>query len=405
MSLVTISTQLGAELINLRKIHALREHVRLADNAEYNRRLLVRSDGYANDDNEEARALAHTINYFDDNLRQVLESEYRNLRDIMQDPEDGFFSVLAAEILASKEDIESAPIVYEHEDVNGAILIKERRGLWGAFVRWLELNGDYASANAVTPGTLTPGPGNVGELEDTALVFKGHCPTGVFTFKCTSEDISAPKFSVSLKIDTGSVLADGTSRRDAASELQAERAFSDGVTGCDGVILTRPGLAAPTEFNDGDALVDNMVFSNPGSGDFDEGGSIYMFIERLADDNWMIAFYNNSGRSTGAAGSFLATGTSGTASISGVLFGGTSVSFDFDKSAADGALGSVGDTDDDIYFDIETPREGESWTLAVTNDYAGSFATKLLHVAPVSLPTSGDGDEITDSLADSVSME
>jgi hypothetical protein len=404
MSLLTISTQLGAELINLRKIHALREHVRLADNANYNRRLLVRSNGYSTSDNEEARALANTINYFDDNLRQTLEAEYRNLRDLMQDPEDGFFSVLAAEILASKEDVEAAPIVYEHEDVNGAILIKERRGLWGAFVRWAELNGHYAVANVVTPGTLTAGPGNVGELEGTTETFKGHTPSGVFTFKCTREDVGAPKFSVSLKIDTGSVLADGTARRDAASELQAERAFSDGVTGCDGVVLTRPGLADPSEFNDDDDLIANMAFTNPGSGDFDEGGSIYMFIERLADDNWMIAFYNNSGRATGAAGSFLATGTSGSVTISGVLFGGTSVSFDFDKAAADAALTGVGDTDDDIYFDIKTPREGESWTLAVTNDYAGKFSTKLLHVAPVSLPTSGGGTQFTDSLADSVSV-
>lgn len=403
MSLLTITTQLGAELIILRKLHALREHARLADNANYNRRLLSRTNGYGDTDNEEAKTKANAVNYFDDVMVANLEEQYRGYRDVVEDAEAGFFYVLAAEIAAAKEDIEAAPLEYDHEDTDGVITIKERRGMWGAFVRWMELNGHYVVANVVTPGSLTAGPGVVGDLTGTTLTFKGHCPSGVFTFKCTNGSVSTPEFSVSLKIDTGSKLADGTERIDAASRLTLEKAFSDGETGCNGVVLTRTKLTAPDKTGDANDILTNMEFGSPQDADCD-GGVFYVTVQRLADDQWVIRFFDNSGRVTGAVGAFPTSGTSGSVSLSGVLAGGTTVSFDFDKTEAHAQLPDVTDIDDDISFDIDTPRAGEEWTLAVTNDYAGVFQTKLLHVRRISFPTSGAGTLVTDSLATSVAV-
>ena len=47
MSMTSMSAALGAALKNLRKIHVLREHVRLASDADHNRRTILSNEGQA----------------------------------------------------------------------------------------------------------------------------------------------------------------------------------------------------------------------------------------------------------------------------------------------------------------------------------------------------------------------
>lgn len=407
MSYTTLQTQMAAELVKSRKIHALREHARLADNANYDRRLLVQTNGYSTSDNEEAAAYAHATNYLDRTLVPALEDQFRRLRSTIQDP-TGFFGVLAAEISAKAEDIAIGAIEYEYLDTDGAITITSRKGLLGALRRQMELDGEYVTPNVVTPGSLTAKAGNVGSLTGTTLTFEGHCPSGTFTFKCVDESVSAPKFEVSLKLVTGSKLADGVPTLEADNRLQPEKAFSDGPTGCSAMVLTRSGLASPTESGDGHALFSSTSFTTPKTGDC-TAGRFFVTVTRLAGNAWDIVFYKDSaltevvGRGLDNATSAAPTGTSSTSTCTAVLANGTIVAFTFSKANAHSNLANVGDDDTDIYFDIATPRLGDEWTLAVTNDYAGNFATKILHLWRVSLPTTGS-NLWTNSLAASVAV-
>jgi hypothetical protein len=402
-----LQVAIGAYFKIAQKSISRREHARLADNANYDRRLPLAANGFDTSDNEENKAYGNLVAYLDQTVVQSAQTELVNFRSLMEGKEN-LFGVIAAEIAPSKEDADAGAIEYEYEDVDGVISIAKRKGMLGALYRQMQTDGYYVAPNAVSNGGLTAQAGNSGALTGTTLTFLGHTPSGVMVFECVDATVAAPKFKVSLRIDTASILGDGTDYLEADNQLTLEKSFSDGPTGCSTLVLSRSGLASPTESGDNNALISGMTFTSPQDADCDDG-VFYLTVDRTivgASSNiWLIQFYNASSR-TGETkvGQVITDGTSGTPSLSLVLQNGTLVNFTFDRAAAHAAIPTPGATPDhDISYDISTPAVGDKWTLAITNDYAGNFQTKALKLWRFSFPVSGS-TQFTDSNAATVSM-
>jgi hypothetical protein len=390
MSVTSIMAQLGAHLKNLRKIHVVREHARLASNANHNRRLLLSNQSttaYSTTDDEEAAAYAKDVNHHDQVLAPAIESAYVAYRDSLQDP-GSFFGVLAAELGLDADDL-GDPIQYIYADTAGAIAITSRFGPLGKWYEEMRRERYVVVANKITAGSLEADEDNTGELALTQVGvdrFFPNCPTGVLTLVCTDPSISTPKFSVSLAIDKSAWLADGTKVLEAENELQAEQEFTDGTLGLNRIVLSRPSLAAPEESGDTAAIFSGWAISNPQDDDCDEG-VFYVWIQRGAT-TWKIYVGNSSTKVpatvTGVKELTIATGVASNITITCV--NGTVIEFDFDHDAADAEMGLEGEVYLTTTVAIGTFVEGDSWTLPLTNDGAGKISSKLMQAWRVALP-------------------
>lgn len=404
MSVATIMSQLGAHLKNLRVFHVAREHMRLASSASNARRLLLTNSGdpaYSTTDTEEAAAFAQDVSHLDDEAAPALEDAFTAYRANVEEP-TSFFGVLAAELGLDAEDL-GDPIEYAYDEVNGATTIRSRSGPLGQWYEELVRQKYVVVANKITAGSLVADDDNTGSLEVTQVGtdrFFPNCPSGILTFRCTEAEISAPKFSVTLAIDGASKFADGETFLESENELQPEKEFTDGVLGINGLILSRTDLDAPTITGDDGAMFTGMVIGNPQDDDCDEGVFYFSVFRDLAQ--YHLYVYNSTGRSnTSVVGAAHFDITTGTEVLNITCSGGTTLEITFDHDAAAIQLPTTDDLDEDIAAQIAVFAEDDEFTMAVTNNYAGKFSTKLMHTWRVHLPSgpAKPTDIPTDALA------
>lgn len=393
MSIVTMMSQLGAHLKNLRKVHALREHARLSSSATYMKPLMLINSSdpaYTTGDHEENRAYIQDGTHLDDVMVPQLQDAYVAFRDSLQDP-NSWFGVVASELALNVESL-GDPIEYVYTDVSGEIRISKRLGPIGALYAAMVAQKYVVVASKITTGTLTGKDANVGELEETETdedVFFPNCPSGTLTFICTDATISAPKFSVRLDLDTASILADGTASLEGenGNELQAEKPYTDGPMGINGLVLSRPGLASPDEFNDDANLISAITVEDPHEDDCDEG-KFYFVIARDAT-HWIIQIFRTSAREAGdIVGQEYFPISTGTEAVEITCGNGTVIAFTFSH---DNALVEFPDTQTgeeiDLYIDIGHLAVDDEFTMTLTNDEAGNFSSKLKHAWRAHLPS------------------
>lgn len=391
---------LGAYLKNMRKIEALIEHAIRSDNANYNSRLLVAASGYDQSVTVEKRAYGSQTTFFGGPMYDALAQLFRDFRSKMESTAD-YFGYLADAMGLAKADKDAGAIKYVYEEVAGVIAIVDHLGYLGALRRDMLAQAFYVVANGVTFGSFTADPGNRGTLSVSAMTGLSHMLTGTLIFECEDETVDQPKLKVSLEL--AKPLPDKTTLIEADNLLNVDKAYEDGPTGLS-CTIARSGLAAPTKTGDGSTLFSGTTtIATPSEGDM-AGGVLQCRVTRQAvAPIWLLEFFSDSSR-TIKVGRATTDGTSGTAAIDVTLKSGTRFQHStFDRAAAHAALAAAGDNDDDISFDIKTPRKGDRWTRVATNDEVGVFATKLAKLRRVSLPTSGSS-QYTESNASSVSV-
>lgn len=393
MSMVTLSAALGAALKNLRKIHVLREHVRLASDADHNRRTILSNEGqtaYNTSDSEDARAYAEDVSHFDDEMRPGLESMYIAYRTALEGP-NSLFGVIASELAASDEDVENGAIDYEYLETDGVVTILRRLGILGKLHREMTRDKYVVVGNSITVGTLTADPDNTGTIEITSGgvdKFFPNCPSGTFTFTVTDASIGAPKLSVAFTPTTAGLFADGEGVAEASESLQLERAFTDGKLGLNGFKLSRADLDAPTEAGDTAAIFSAWAVTTPQDGDSNEG-TFYFTLYRQDSTTFILHVFNDDARAlSNLVGQLSFTYVpAGTTSPTLVLLNGTSITVTISHTAANTELPTSDDGPyDTASISIGQVAEGDTWTLAVTNDYAGKFSTQLMNAWRAHLP-------------------
>lgn len=392
----------GACLQILRKIEARIDQAIKADNANYDRRLLVQSNGLDTSVDVDAVMLGKQLAFFDGDLQSALRSQWNAYRALLES-DDNLFGFIAAGLSPSDKDRRAGAIEYEYDTTNGVVSIVNRLGFLGALYNDMVTNGQKVVANAVTVGSLTAKSGNRGTLSASSKTALSHLLAGKLVFEVTDELVDAPKLSVVHELTLPTY--DEETQIKADNNLQVDASFEDGPTGLS-ALFVRSGLASPTITGDaGSPMFSSVVIDDPKEADM-SGGVLQVKVTRMPAGTsggiWLVEFYRASDRAT-KVGRFMTDTTSGTYAFDVTLTNGTQVAGNFSRANAHTALPSDGDTDNDISIDIKTPRLGDRWTCDVTNDYAGSFATRIAQAWRISLPVSGS-TLWTDAKAAAVSM-
>ena len=394
-----LPVQVGAFLQNLRKTEARLDHTYLASASTHDRRLLSQANGLEQTDTEEARAYGRQLGQMDGDLAPTLRGMWVRQRSEIEHLED-FFGIIAADIPVADADRGFGAILYEYDDVDGAISILKRRGILGELYSDMLANTQRVTPNVITFGSFTAENGNLGELEVTSMSGISHAIDGTLVFVCVDESVDAPKLTVQNELDLP--LPDGLTVIAADNQLQCEKSFEDGPTALT-TTLTRAKLTDPDVAGEPAApMFSAITISTPKSADM-EGGVLQVRVSRqAAAPIWLVEFFADSER-TVKVGRFTTDTTAGTAAIDVTLRAGTRVVATFSRVNANTALPAYPNTDDDITFNIRTPRLGDTWRRTIASDEAGNFSTKIARAWRVSLPTAS-GTLWSDAAAASVSM-
>ncbi len=405
MDWVTWPIQFAQVLRIARMIEALQIFARDASNANHQRRLLVATNGFSTTSTQEAKILTALVAFMDGSEVPALQGIFTNWKSKLSNLQDGVFKLLAEDLGLSTDEVAFGSVTYQYDDAltDGTIAILKRRGVLGALYHQMLTDGRYVVGPAVGFGTFTAQNGNQGLLSVSSMTGRGHCLAGTLRFECDDQTVDAPKLKVTLTLDVP--LPDGRTVLEADNRLTPDKSFEDGQIGLL-TTIARSGLASPVESGDNGNIFSATSFSSPKAADSNLGIFYCKVTRQSQAPIWLIEFYSDSAR-TNKVGQATTDGTAGSVTFTGAtaiqLNGGTSIVTTFDKAAAHALLPAAGNKDEDIQWDIDTPRIGDVWTRTVTNDDAGNYQAKTARLWRIDWPTTGS-TLFTDADASSISM-
>lgn len=402
LTYLRIRQQLGALLQIIRKRGALLEHALRANDADFDRRLLTRANGFDLTNTNEARAHGALVAELDGNQGPGVRALHEAWRVAVEDLES-WFGVVATDLGLSEVDRAAGAITYEYAITDGKVTILKRNGVLGALRRDMELQGESVLENTITPGALTPDSGNLGLLAfDATPTFESHAIPGIYVLEVESEDVTSPTFTLVNQFTN--LLPNGDSVRNSDNPHTVERDFQDGPLAILLLKLVRTKLTSPDKLGDGGSMFTGVVtVTTPKTGDM-AGGILQVRVTRTGTTSLLVEYFSDAAR-TNRVGSTVFTDVVGTAPISETLSNGTGFAETlFDKAAAAVELPVVGNIDDDITFNIRTPKLNDKFRFTVANDNAGNFSSKIKDVWPVSLKTIAAAPTFPESAAASISM-
>ncbi len=394
-----LGDQLGAELQDLRGIEAAWEWQNLVSGAStYFKDKL--NAAYGNTDVNEDRAETSSK----ESLTLSAVPAIAGAHSARQAAFEQYFFLLLDLIIPTAPADQLSAISYQYDQNligSGEVVISNRRGRWGALRRQMILDSQTILMNTVSFGALTAQSGNLGVLADSAISGEDHTLGGTFQFDVVDDTVGAIRIAVSLIMT--SALVDGTLTVAADNQVTVGKPFKDGPTG----LQITLSLGAVVETGDGGGIFSAQVITSPSEADSAKG-KFFFEVERLAvgggGPHFRVRWFRSGSLlSSDKVAELDITGESGTTNHT-MIGAATTITFDFNKTAAATALPSVGNKDSDIVFDIKSPRIGDRWTKTVTNTQAGNFASKIARRWRASLNSVSASPTITDSKAASVAQ-
>ena len=388
-------TQFGEILSILSKRGDLIDHVGRGDDANFDRRLLVVTNGFDVTDTVESAVHANIVNRLDDVDLPLLQSNIRSARDSMifgrtvTNPGLAYLWLKALGLQGKLAPTTGVEYIFDESFTDGTVAILQRKGIIGEVRNDMELtvNSQRITANGVTFGAFTPKQNNVGLLTLTTMTGESHVPSSTFNLICNNNSATRPEFDVSIALSRIQKLWSGEDIFEGRRVLTAEKAWEDGFTGLS-LEFTRTGLASPTVI-DADALFSSESVATPHDGDSDIGVFHIRVTRQSGEPRWLIECFADSSLTTKTG---RVTTNSGSGNITLVLTcnNGSALTFDFQRTTADAAMAAPGNISTPNSFDIDNPREGDHWTRTVTNDEVGNFATLMMKLGiRMSLPVTG----------------
>lgn len=390
-----LQTTFSSELKILRLLTALIERAGEVG-ANYFRSLIVVSGAYDRTIVEDARAIGFDTSHYDGSMLPNLRSLFRNYRSVIQS-QAGWSGVLAREINLSDADKAVLNyVLYRYENINlGQIGLTDRQGALGALYKQMILDSQVVVSNSVAGGSLTATGTTRGVLDSTlvsASQFLSNCHTGILTFRCVNESTTAPQLQVTLTIapNSGTTLPnglpDGSTVVTAENLLTVNKSFDDYRIGIAGMILNRSDLTAPVITGDSAStpLFSSVTVTTPYDGDCRFGQFFVRVTRQSGSPTWLLEYFADSGL-TQKVGASTTDTVAGTVAISKTLASGSVIAFTFSRANAATVLTATGNTET-VTIDIKTPRVGDTWTMAITNQYNGLAATLIAKAWPVALP-------------------
>lgn len=315
---------------------------------------------------------------------------------------------MAGLLVASDTDRAAGPIQYVYDSnllATGEVQISDRLGIFALLREDMIVAAQTVLRNVVTPGAFTAGGANIGTLVlGFGPTFVDHALSGTLVFSVTDDTVGAVQLSLQNVLLDSDPLVDGTTVVQADNALMVGKQYEDGPTG----MAIRLDLTAPVITGDapGPAIFSVLSISTPSELDTNKG-KIYIEVERFSgtggNPDFKMRWYKDA--------NFIPSNLIQTVSITGVVGSqvlnisglGTSITVTFNRANAAARLPVVGNLDSDIVFDLLSPRIGDKWTIAIVNNYAGNYSTKIARRWRASLNTAAI-PTIADAGAASVPM-
>lgn len=405
MSLHTIiGKALAKSLVHLRKKQAALEHDRDVSSASYTKRMY--QDNLDNTDDAQARMITTMTGYLEGTARGEDEGEYAAILTQLQSS-DALYGVFNEQLALSDEDKSAGPIDYTYNNSSGAIMLAKKRGWLAALGRQMTTDAKTLLQCTTTFGALTAGSGNVGSLASAGPIGYDHCFTGTLVFVVSSQSVSTPTLTLSNTF-TKPLASDPIRGKGdkfgfiADNPLTSDKAFVDWQIGVS-LTITRPGLTAPTESGDAGNVLSAYTVTTPKDADCDTGIFYFLITRQTNAPIWLVELYKDASHTT-RVGATTTDTVAGSVALTINCNGGTTVAFTFNRVNANVAMAAAGNSQSST-IDILTPRLGDRWTMTITNDEAGVYATKLKQAWQFSLPSGvAASADYAEALAASVSM-
>lgn len=286
-------------------------------------------------------------------------------------------------------------MTYEYDTADNVITIKKEKGILPWF---FDCMNDDATAgaqtilkNTITVGSLVKDADNVGDLNLSSTSTRENALSGKVRFTVVDETIGSEQLEIEHILNEP--LTDATEIMKAENRATIKKAWIDGKIGF-GFTPVRP---APTETGDNFNLLSNYIVTGETSANTDDG-VIYFRLEREPANVWRLTAYTD-GAHANTIGNGTATGTVGNENIT-ITGLGISITTTLDKTAANANLPAIGNNDNDIQINLEVLKEGDSFSVTLTSDYAGEYQSDLAYYwhaqAPsAAVPTIKDGAGVT----------
>lgn len=299
---------------------------------------------------------------------------------------------------------------YIYVTASGQVTLSDRQGIWAA-LRQAWVDDTVATPQSVIQSTPTAGNliaqgGNVGRLrgEGTAaataiaLVMAQNVLNGSLEMRCTNETVGQTRIRLDNTITKPLIVAPNlqgnTSKTviTGRNEVTVDKQYSDGATAL--TMLARYLL--PIESGDTANLFDAApapTITSPNGAETDFG-QWFMGVERTKEvgvdgsDEFTITFYSNSAR-TIAVGTVITTAVVGTTDLIITTLRNMVFGFRFNNANADTGMPNKGDTNLVVDFDIDPPKIGDKWNVALTHVFLSAFNEFLARNYLGAVPASG----------------
>lgn len=327
----------------------------------------------------------HRANKFDtdDSDKDYEELQNKSVAgqsDVCESVEDSIVSMLSAiqagieefSILGVMKEVLGATsqnvIEYDYTiDANGAVSL-EYDGVLRTLFDEMTADGKAILQNTPAAGALTAASGNTGTLTGTTITAHDHCYDGdTITVRCTKGlDSTREEFIVESNI-----------LGQARNILTVEENWIDASLGI-ALKLDRSITDAGAQA----AAVASWVINGETSSNTDSG-VLYGRIEQAAGVDYIWLWTSSADRDADdtTASTLVASGS--------VTDAGAGTTLSFTQQNSSGLSGSVSVTyaaDGNFDVDLNACAEGDRWTIALTNDYAGKLLTVIGHLWHISLP-------------------
>ncbi len=312
------------------------------------------------------------------------------LSEVLNTHFNSFLSVPAS------ERNQGAGFEYGYARDDGQITITSRRGIIPELRQSMLDQSAPAGAQSVVVGapssdTFEANAGNVGSLKGEgilaasatgiSLVLFEHALSGILHFRCSADVVGRTEFTLENALTDKLILAPSPSRQSSRDTIfgnnraRAEKSFQDGHLAIASLTVS---YTDPVEGGtDPSDVFSGTTITNHKGGDMDNG-KIFARVQKTsaiasgdATDTLTWSLFRNSGR-TQQVGVVTSLGFSGVATgISITTTRGMVVVTNLVGANADGALPLKASTYN-VDFDIQAPRVGDRWTVALTEDFADS---------------------------------
>lgn len=331
------------------------------------------------------RAKTRLLNLIDTSLRSQSGSLFTAVLTFFQNEITGASRYYASRLDAPQSEVGTIHN-YEYDTTTpggGAVSIERERGIIGVLIDAMRDNtiAQTILSQTVTLGSFDADPDNIGVVQIQSSGTRNNALPASVHFELESEEVGQETYKVTARLDQR--LSTGDRFIEAVNRIRINQPWIDGRIGLSLTLERGPVV----ETGDTGAILANYTsISGETAANTDDGTIYFRVLRQASAPIWKISIFNDAGR-TNEIGFTTTDGIVGVVNLS-ISGNGLSVTFDFDKAAANTALPAATNFQDS-QIDLKVGKLEDFYDMRIENDRSSNFARDFGYYFQVELPSSG----------------